>query len=212
MDTPIKGVSKTRMKRFAILILIALCIAASPAGAGTTTLLCGGAKGSASSCNPANDEVGDKTEHAENYDIANGRILCFLYTPDCYGTLGYAYSMHEGTGSDTGYVCVYKDDGDSSPDTDSGDTLVACSAELSSNDDDTWVQSSGKLSGSLTSGNYWVCTIGSSGSWKVRWDATGTRTVYLADGFNYGSPPANFGAVDFSSTAGRDIATYVAIE
>lgn len=172
---------------------------------------------SAAACNPANDEVGDKTEHTANYDLASGAIVCFLYTPDCYGTLGYVYSMHEGTGNDTGYVCVYKDDGDSSPDTDSGDTLVACSAELSSNDDDTWVQSSGKLGGALTSGNYWVCTIGSSGSWKVRWgtDATtpaGTLTAYTASGFNYASPPANFGSVDFTGTANRGASTYVAVE
>ena len=200
------------MKKFIGFCLAVFLLAASLADAKTTLILCGGPKGEASGCNPANDEVGDKTEHTANYDLASGAIVCFLYTPDCYGTLGYVYSMHEGTGNDTGYVCVYKDDGDSSPDTDSGDTLVACSAELSSNDDDTWVQSSGKLGGALTSGNYWVCTIGSSGSWKVRWDATGTRTVYRADGFNYASPPANFGSVDFTGTANRDASTYVAVE
>lgn len=34
----------------------------------------------------------------------------------------------------------------------------------------------------------------------------------FADGFNYASPPANFGSVDFTGTAARDAATYVAVE
>lgn len=196
--------------------LLAIAVLALCAGLGYAFMLqstvCG-TGGSVSGCNPANDEVGDKTETYEQVqDREDGVIACILYTPDCYGTLGYGYSRHSGTGNDTGYICVYKDDGDSTPDQDSGDTLVACSAELSTNDDDTWVQTSGKLGGALTSGNYWVCTIGSSGSWKYQYNSSGTRNIYVASGFNYADPPENFGTVDFTGTASRDAATYVVVE
>lgn len=192
------------MKRFAILILIALCIAASPAGAGTTTLLCGGAKGSASSCNPATEEVGDRAEWTGAVNGGNDDAKCLLAAASCSGTLGYGYAWHEaGSGTDYARVCVYLA---------STRALVACSGAISSSADGEWVQTPGKLGGSVTaSTNYYVCVVSDESIWTHGMYTSGDATVETVLEVGYDSPVDPLPAANSTDTS-ANLSAYVEVE
>jgi hypothetical protein len=193
-----------------ILLLFAVpCYALNPFQA---FMMSAGASGAAApACNPASNEVGDRTDYGtEHIDFSADTLYCFLYTADCSGTLGYAYIYHYGTATDNAKVCVYSDDGDGNAD--AGDTKIACSDAITASADQQY-QSSGKLGGSVIKDtNYWVCVIPDSTGFDVTRTASGYRTLnWGVETGSYATPPNNLTNAT-SDTASRDFSVYVGIE
>jgi hypothetical protein len=166
------------------------------------------------SCNPALNEVGDRTDLTEAYSFTSGEnIRIILYTADCSGTLEYAYMRHYSNNTDNVKICAYTDDGDEVPD--SSDILIGCSNVITGNATATWFASSEKVGGQVTNGvKYWVAFITDPATgWDVyRNTTTGTRTIYTQSIVGcFDDPPANL-AGSWTPTAGRDYSYYIAIE
>lgn len=198
------------MKKIIILLLIFLFPFLSYAGT-VQEKLCGvlAKKNSASSCNPASDAVGDKGEYAAQINTGNNDFVCSgPWTPTCSGTLGYGYARKYDTDADSFKMCVYKDDGDNTPDT--GDTKVSCS---SGKDTSTagWNETTDKLGGSVTTGSaYWVCTVSNLNGFRGMGQSTGdSRYCDIVD-LGYATPPDTLDSGSCDSSA--EYSAYVVIE
>ena len=168
-------------------------------------------KNAAPSCNPATNEVGDRGEYATGMNVAENNMKCIPYTADCSGTLGYAYAYHSGTDAENVKVVVYSDAAAGGAPV-VGDLKIAASAAMSSSTDAEWAQSSGKLGGSVTSGNpYWVCLVSDSTVWVNNIQTTGSVSIWLNTGSNYAAPPDNLDGT-WGETTTNEVSVYVAIE
>lgn len=204
------------MKTKIILILLIIIIPIY-CFAGTVQEKCIGVIGKKNACNTAIHEVGDRTSYASAYIIVENEMDCILYTAECTGTLEYAFIYHYGTETDNCKVGVCNYDGDAPDEGDdgcvwsTGDTVGDAAEE-----DNAWVQLSGKLGKAVTKGTkYFVCVLGGSGHCPVFYKSSGgTRTLYYEEGFNYASPPANLtsSTPPWATVTSRDMSVYVRIE
>lgn len=192
-------------------ILLALLLFCTPAFADDDdTVVVGCPTGVA--CNPATDDVGDRAEYATGMNVAENNMKCMPYTASCSGTLGYAYAFHNGTSNENVKIVVYSDAAAGGAPV-IGDTKVgSASAAMASSTDAEWVQSSGKLGGSVVSGNpYFVCLISDSTVWSQRFQSTGASSIWLNELSNYTTPPANLDGT-WAETTTNEVSVYVAIE
>ena len=164
--------------------------------------VCGGQ--SVGVCNPANDEVGDRAEWTGPVNGSNDDAKCLLATASCSGTLGYGYAWHEaGSGTDSAKICVYVA---------STRALVACSGAISSSADGEWVQTPGKLGGSVTaSTNYYVCVVSDESIWTHGMYTSGDATVETVLEVGYDSPLETLPAASSTDTS-ANLSAYVEVE
>lgn len=172
-------------------------------GAGTMTLGAGGS-GVPSQCNIESDTVGTNDISGSSPSRAKDSVWCYLHTPTCYGSLATAYVRHSDTNESSAKVCVYSDDGDSVAN--SGDLKIGCSSDITSSLIE-W-KSSAMDGGSLTEGNYWVCTAVKSDATNVftvdRGSTTRPLAYKTASGF-YATPPANLNGLTTTSSAEHSV-------
>lgn len=174
------------MKRILLLLLLlpALCFAGDMELARMGPMMLGGSRPATASCDLASDILGTKADGGSPVGRAAGTAFCFLHTPTCYGPMNTAYVKHVNTSEASVKICVYSDDGDDAAD--SGDSKVGCTAGLTSS---TVEWKSGAISGTLTSGKYWVCMFvddDSANAWTGDQD-TNTVTIYYdgsSDGYD----------------------------
>lgn len=187
--------------------LLAIAVLALCAGLGYAFMLqstvCG-TGGSVSGCNPATQEVGDRSEWTGAVNGTNDDARCLLAAAECSGTLGYGYAWHEaGSGTDYAKICVYLA---------STRALVACSGAISSSADGEWVETPGKLGGSVTAAtNYYVCVVSHSSIWTHGMYTSGDSTVDNVLEVGYDSPLETLPAADSTDTSAR-MSVYVEIE
>lgn len=163
-----------------------------------------------SACNPASNEVGDRTDsYAQSNGIAPGEMDCILYTADCTGTAGTAKIIHAGTETDNCKVCMYDYDSDA-PDDGDNNGLCTTGDTVDANQE---YSLTGKINKAVTNTtSYWVCVLGGTGGCPVEYNSTtGTKTLYYATGFTYASPPTDLTG-SWTSVASRDMAVWVEIE
>ena len=199
------------MKRLLILLLISIFILPSIAVADCTVMI---AKKKGSSCDYSTNEVGDRTSTNTGWNnMANNEIDCFLYQADCSGTLRYAWVDHQGTGTDDVKIGVFTSQhGSTVHSPDSGDTLVGSWSTGDTVSTDTFIQLSGTIGGSVTSGNwYWVCALAGPNALSIAQNTSGTRTLYYNSSSSYSSPPSTLSGT-WSSQASRDWGLYVEIQ
>ena len=139
-----------------------------------------GKKKAAATCSVATNEVGVRGEGASNTTSAEDRIGCNLVAPDCSGKVYTAYIYHFSTGNDNVKVCLYSDDGDSTPD--SGDDLVICSGTIASGSSAGWKTDTLASNPAVATGtNYWLCIISDSTAWDYI-HTGGIAQKYLVQG------------------------------
>jgi hypothetical protein len=157
-----------------------------------------------SACNPATNEVGDRAEYTGAVNGGNDDARCLLAAAECSGTLGYGYAWHEaGSGTDNAKICVYLA---------STRALVACSGTISSSADGAWVETPGKLGGSVTaSTNYYVCVVSDESIWTHGMYTSGDATVETVLEVGYDSPVDPLPAADSTDTS-ANLSAYVEIE
>lgn len=164
-------------------------------------------------CNPASNEVGDRTNYAGTpLNFAGDAMRCLKVPADCSGTLGYAYFRHSGTSNENLKVRVYADGGATANQPDSGDLAVSSAGTMSSSTDQEWAQTSTKLTGSVTNGtSYWLCAVGDASVWVNYFQSTGTYSFWLNTSSSYASPPDNLDGT-WAETTTNEFSGYVAIE
>lgn len=179
-----------------------------PSGAGdplrTPT---GGGSGSpaAGGCNPASNEVGDRTDYSgANLEGMDGDMMyAFRVQADCTGTLGDAYIYHGNTTASAVKVCVYTS---SSTTPQSADAVVRCSGAIAGGTSTGWKTVDESASGSVTSGNYyWITyTVASGNAWSYAHNASGTLYYKSCDSTCYADIPTNMATMGtgWSSAAG----------
>jgi hypothetical protein len=161
-------------------------------------------------CVAADNEVGTRTALNPSEDLSAGFSICVLYTPDCYGDLNTGYLDKWNETSSTGRVCVYSDAGTAGQ-PDASDAKIGCSGEMTSASR-AWI-SSAMDGGTLSSGNYWVCTFiddNTTSDWSCLQANTGGHTVYYKDTNLYDSPPSALGT-GWSSSGWQDMSVYVSV-
>jgi len=95
---------------------------------------------------------------------------------------------------------------------DRGDTLVGSWSTGDTVSTDTFIQLSGTIGGSVTSGNwYWVCALAGPNALSIAQNTSGTRTLYYNYSSSYSSPPSTLSGT-WSSQASRDWGLYVEIQ
>jgi hypothetical protein len=203
------------MKKLLLSVLILLCFASFAEAQGCITV----SKKKAAACDSATNEVGyesnPRTGHTGDMNVSSNEMDCVLYAADCSGTLGYGYAFHQGTSSATAKICVYTDNGATANQPDSTDTMLSsstCSA-LSSNTNDEWAKTAGKLGGSVVNGTkYWLCIVASaSATWVQGFNSSGNNTIYSNGSSSYTSPPANLDGFSVETTTAI-LSIYVEIE
>jgi len=159
-------------------------------------------------CNPASNEVGDRSVESTTEGLNTDMAVCFLTSADCSGTLGvaYAYQLNYTT---TCKVGVYTSDG-SSPNANC--TKVGVSASISGSEAWDWYTVAGDLGGLVTSStNYWVCIfVGSTAAWGSK-RASGSGAYYKYSSGYYASPPDNLGT-GWGAISWSPISMYVEIK
>ena len=165
-------------------------------------------------CDPATNEVGDRTQESTPYVDPNGLALIFRAQADCSGTLGTPYFYKNDTNGSAAKICIYNS---SSATPQSSDTLVGCSGEILSGATTGW--KTGSIgSGSVTSGNYyWVLTIISThyGSWGLVHNTTNSVWYITTWGdlyYDSDSFPATLGAGWLETASFAPISAYVGIQ
>jgi hypothetical protein len=127
-----------------------------------------------------------------------------------------AYIQNNSTNDSVLKVCIYNDDGDSTPD--SGDTLVACSASIATGS--TVGEKTGDIadcSAVVNTTNYWLCQLvddSAAAVWNIEHTVTGTG-FYVDTGLTgaYDSPPANLSpGADTWTSLNRIYEVYVTIK
>jgi hypothetical protein len=163
-------------------------------------------------CDPATDYVGDKTNYATSFSLSSQVAYALLYVPTCDGTLEYAHVYHGDATADEAKIAVYLDDGDELPN--SGDTLVGTGQVISSSAVE-WAVTGSKLTGSVVTGNkYWVIisTSAIAGGFSIKRTTTGSKTVQ-SHTMTYSSfPPGTLPNGSWTETGSRDYGIYVSIE
>jgi hypothetical protein len=156
-----------------------------------------------SACDPATNEIGDRTQEASAMDIPPGYAIIYRSQADCSGTLESAYWYHGDTNNTAAKVCIYSS---SAATPQSGDAKIGCSAEFSPGTTTGWKTVS-IGSGSVTSGSYyWVVVMVNSTGANYNTPYTTTQSCYFSDisgGFgtgSYASPPSTFGATSFTES------------
>lgn len=187
---------------------------ATPAGVCGVTSAYGG-------CDTATNEVGDRTEHANENNMAQYEYDCMLMQADCSGDLELAYLMHYGTTSEAMKVCVYTaNDGATDHAPDGSDTKLGCSSgdTLSSAG---FTALTGNLTGSVTDESWrWVCvTCNTAGGCSYYYNGSaGSKKLWYNTLGNYDTPPDTLSTTEFedqawTGTAGnRGQSVYVRIE
>jgi hypothetical protein len=213
------------MKKLILLLLLIPSLAwgqVSTSGVSLSGCSSGGA--SAAACNPASDEVGQRTEHPGTSSFTGNYLTCELFEAECSGSLGVAYIFHHGTDTDNVKIAVfdsvYQTDLETSHLPDSSDTIVSGSQWVTiSGSTETWMNSGAtKVGGAVTGGKkYFICAISDSTAFQYRRITTGSLIVYqVAAGTwgSYASPPSNLddGDTTWNAYTARDISVYVAIE
>ena len=173
--------------RYVILLALLLCL---PVRGEAWQVMGGGA--TTAQCSATTDYIGNESfieMSGTTGDLTSDRMMVSLHTPNCSsgcsnGALETVYLYHSSTATDNAKVCIYADDGDSTPD--SGDILVGCSdAMTSSAQEDVTASIAGDIS---CSSPYWMVLVASANTWMSRRTATGTTYHQVVSGA-YASPP-----------------------
>lgn len=202
------------MKRFLFLILLLLPSLANAQwqeARMTPTMVGGGV--AAASCNVSTDYLGTKTIGATPNNAA--QITCYKWRPTCTGTSARAYLYNADTGtSQYAKLCVYNYVTD--PPT-ASDTLVGCSAEITSANTD-WSYATISIALDSTK-DYYLCSLNNStpDTWKEALNTTGGPGAYYSGLLSscYASGPAtltNAGcSINFSNAANWLKSMYITI-
>lgn len=180
----------------------------------TTVIIGGSPPPAAEGCNPASNEVGDRTDYSganvEGIDV--NMIYTFRTQADCTGTLGDAYIYHGNTTASSVKVCVYAS---SAATPQSGDALIRCSSEITGGTSTGWKTVNDSASGSVTSGSYyWIALIvsGASNAWSLAHNASGTIYYLSCESACYASPPSTMGTGWGNAAGYTPFSAYFTIE
>jgi len=181
-------------KKLSILLIILLLPAFAYAGGAMGLMMAasGGATAGCTPSTPGNDysEIGYLTVGSSNAATLIDRIYCFLYVPDCSGSLGTGYLY----GSDD-TTALAKISAFSTTDTDpdiapTNGSRIGYTAELSFDSTPAW-QSAAMSGGSVvTTASYWICAQTKNGNAPtLYYDAGKVRHSLNVTG-QYTTPPA----------------------
>jgi len=167
--------------------------------------------GSGGGCDPASNEVGDRTTYAESGTLNTDEYYAIAHTADCSGELDTAYI--KAWGGANCKVCIYSDNGDGVPN-DAGDLKLWCSGVMGSAD--TWDSATGDVGIDVTNGvTYWIVTLSGGNTVHPYRTTAGSKRLYYgaAQAGDYTNPPANLGNLSSQiSAANRDQSCYVTIK
>lgn len=194
----------------------AIASVAGKTGTGIASI-CGKTYNDSDGCDPASNEVGDRTTdgYTNTNPIGNGEMDCFLYQADCTGTANTAmlYAVtSSGTDNCKIGLCDSADGStEHSPAThdnncvwSSGDTIINKSE---------WITLTGDLGKATTNTSYyWMCVLGGTDGCNVKYkNPSGSKKLYYTTGFTYSSPPSNLNGT-WTEVAGRNMSAYVEID
>lgn len=197
------------MKRILIVALL-LLITAFQAETRTCNVVVGQPTAVAG-CNPASDDVGDRTIYTGTNVIAANEMDCILYQASCTGTANTAIVDKHATDSDQVKICLYTAQHTSSHTPDAGDTLLGCTSG-----DTTTTEGSNTLTGDIgqavtKDAYYWVCVLAGTGGFNLHYNSGGAVDMYYNTSSNYSSPPGTLtGSWTLATTT--DFSAYVEID
>ena len=197
-------------------LLIIFCIFLTPfiADARMNVVVCGGGVEAASACNPASNEVGNRTEESGTDSMASNEIDCVLQVADCTGTANEGW-LRMAAGAETDNckigICDAADGStEHSPAEHDGNCKWSSGTEMVNKND--WTALTGNVAKAVTNGSYyWVCVIGGTGGCKVRYGGVGKKVYYKTTSGVYASPPDNL-AGTWSFQADSNMSAYVEID
>jgi hypothetical protein len=127
-------------------------------------------------------EIGYSSVAGTDADVQSAAPQANLYTATCSGDLVTAYLYHRFSQTDNVKLCIYLDDGDSTPD--SGDTLVACSNTVTGSSSSTWYNNTFSSGSLVKDSSYWLVVAPDTTNWSI---------VMQADAPNYGGTASYYG-------------------
>lgn len=132
----------------------------------------------AGGCDPASEEVGERSVLASSSGFANNAAYCTRASASCSGTLADGYYYNADSSTNDLRIAIYSDDGDNVPD--SGDSLIGDTGSFSTGGVNNWVSAS-IGSGSVTASSvYWVCVFTPSSTLAYQY-SNGTATETYED-------------------------------
>lgn len=190
-----------------ILLITLLLLIATPLFGQSTVIVA--KKKAAATCSVDTNELGTRTQGGSNAYAGENKLECNLWTPDCSGKLYTAYLEHRGTGTDYAKVCVYTDDGDSTPD--AGDSLLVCSGVITGNENEVWESAAMDTNPDVSTGtSYWLCMIGDNSAWNYFYAASGLARKNQTVENGYTSPPDNLTGT-WNNSANYQLSMYVTV-
>jgi hypothetical protein len=189
-----------------LIYIILLLLIATPLFGQSTVIV---AKKKAATCSVSTNELGTRTQGGLNSYAGENKLECNLWTPDCSGKLYTAYLEHRGTGTDYAKVCVYTDDGDSTPD--AGDSLLVCSGVITGNENEVWESAAMDTNPDVSTGtSYWLCMIGDNSAWNYFYAASGLARKDITIAGAYASPPSDLTG-SWNNSANYQLSVYVTV-
>jgi len=201
-------------KTIAFVLLILLSTGVCSAGSVQDKLKAVVSAGGAAGCDPATQEIGDRTSRASAITTPGQQATCWIFTPECSGPLNTAYIQHRGTSNQSIKVALYSSAGSTSDPNNSSNVYLDKSGVISSSADE--LASSAmvvKYEVSSTT-QYWLCTFSQTGFDRY-YGATGVNE-FVGDGACSDcqtTPPANLdvASTTYTSTANRQPWVFITI-